>query len=812
MDDFDFKLEVDAVKGEELPLRKHKGKGRKYHSNYNELTPQEKTILHDRMKNKRFVESKVKEFKDLGIEVSEVTGKSLMEKALPPAVYDTIRGLSPLGARLRQTPIVKYIIKQVYDLDYEMADLNRRQHELLENAVYTTIDGKKVRGLSKLSEEQAMQLGRDMASGDAGAIKRSRHYRLISKGQYGVAKKSGLELAPEIENYFPLMIKKTKMREFMKEIDDFIQEDYRELGSDLKSQVGLEQRIERAVLEKTGELSDGTRDTIAKMVRAQKERKEESSYARAFQTIKDEVFGQYISVNKNLEVARKENSLPEDWYESDARYVLANYAGNLAKRVAYVKVAGVKGDKVTNNIDVLSKKYKMHEEAQLLRQAFDSYSGKIELDAKYNWNPKSKRLLNDVVNFQVATKIGLGFATIPNITQVFISSVLKAGYAPFFRGTYKMMTDKKYRKNIKKNTGAGSLELHQMIVGFDPANISLSSRIADKITTISGFKGINRINMLVSSYTGYEAALKWQKIAKKTKNPARKRWALQNLKGLGVTDANKTLNPRNMSRGMYEFSRDTQLQKNVFLEPAFANDPRFRPFFLFKRFGYRQFEWMSRQLREEVGKGNLMFPLRLAAAGMAGGMFVSAAKRFASDKLAGEDVYDENYKFGEDQIGLNDILYNFASVGAFGVVTDIVSSESKWRALEFAAKPAMIQDAMKSYDALQKLLSDMEDFGLGFHVAQRTLKNIAPIFGTIPRRAAQRLETKGQRESYVKYRYSKVHPRILDYMSEGNHRMAQRLIREWNNSFPERPIMHDDIGPKAINRRLMNKYKKRMNP
>ena len=106
----------------------------------------------------------------------------------------------------------------------------------------------------------------------------------------------------------------------------------------------------------------------------------------------------------------------------------------------------------------------------------------------------------------------------------------------------------------------------------------------------------------------------------------------------------------------------------------------------------------------------------------------------------------------------------------------------------------------------------MDEFGLGWHVAQRAIKNVAPIGGTIPRRIAQQFETKGQRKSYVKYRYSKIHPRILDYMSDGNNRMAQRLIREWNRSFPERPIMYDDIGPKAINRRLENKYKKRINP
>jgi len=42
--------------------------------------------------------------------------------------------------------------------------------------------------------------------------------------------------------------------------------------------------------------------------------------------------------------------------------------------------------------------------------------------------------------------------------------------------------------------------------------------------------------------------------------------------------------------------------------------------------------------------------------------------------------------------------------------------------------------------------------------------------------------------------------------------MANRLVREWNNSFPERPLTYEDIDVDAINERLMNIYKKEMNP
>ena len=153
-----------------------------------------------------------------------------------------------------------------------------------------------------------------------------------------------------------------------------------------------------------------------------------------------------------------------------------------------------------------------------------------------------------------------------------------------------------------------------------------------------------------------------------------------------------------------------------------------------------------------------------------------------------------------------------AAVGGFGIVSDIMASESKWRALEFAAKPVLIQDAGKAYSALQRLVADIETFGPSWVTAQRAARNVAPVFGSVGRRLLGRLETQGQRKSYVKYRLTKIRPRILDYLIDGNDRMANRLVREWNNSFPERPLTYEDIDVDAINERLMNKYKKEMNP
>ena len=807
--DLDVKYMVDKVSGKEggFELVKHEKKGREYHTNYDKLSPKQKNMLYEKVQEKLFIENQINEFKKQGVEIPDLSGSSLLKDSAP-VIYEVIQGVKPLASRLPDIPIVRTIKKQIFDLEWRMAELSNKGMQSLANATYITRDGKRIKGLHRLNNKESVEFYEDMKSSNPTTRQRIAEYRKITDELYDIAGKSGMKLAPKEKDYISQIPKKSFIRNVQKDLETFLRKSDRMLNSKLSNQSDVEIHLKRAIENNTKELSESTKDAMVWIM----EKNNLKSYAKAFQTVRDEVLTKYVSSNKNLEVARKENKLPPQYYENDGRAILGNYVANWAKSVAMNEVSGADGSKVYNNIDAFQNKFKMHREAELLRKAFDSYTGKIEIDPRYNWSPSSKKILNDIVNFEVATKIGLGFATVPNLTQVFISSVLKQGYSPFFSGTYKMLTDKSYRKNVKDNTGSGSLELHQMIVGLDPMGTSWTSKVADRITTLSGFKHINRINSLVSSYTAYEAALKLQKTATSSRIKARRNWAIKNLTNMGVTDIGKKITPESASRLMYEFARDTQLQKNVFREPAFANDPRFRPFFLFKRFGYRQAQWIGSELKKETKAGNLMFPLRLAAAGMAGGYFIGAAKRFLSDRLAGEDVYDENYKYGKDQIGLNDIIDNFAAVGAFGLVSDIMASENTWQSLEFAVKPAIAQDAMKAYIALQKIITDSKDFGLGFHTMQRSLKNIAPILGTIPRRAAQQLQTTGQRESYVKFRYSKIHPRILDYMIDGNNRMAQRLIREWNNSFPERPIMYDDIGPKAINRRLMNKYEKRMNP
>ena len=149
--------------------------------------------------------------------------------------------------------------------------------------------------------------------------------------------------------------------------------------------------------------------------------------------------------------------------------------------------------------------------------------------------------------------------------------------------------------------------------------------------------------------------------------------------------------------------------------------------------------------------------LRLGVAGMAGGEFVGYARDAFAEYIAGNEVYDNNrYMFpyllkgtklsdvGSDQFvemsefTIDDYVDRFASVGAFGVIGDIVANENKIRAIEFAFKPAIVQDFDKIWSAMTRTIEDTKTYGLG--TAKRLPKYVAPILGTVPRRFAEKFE------------------------------------------------------------------------
>jgi len=686
-----------------------------------------------------------------------------------------------------------------------------------------------------------------------------------------LANKAGIDLGPKEQFYFPRMIKPEFLGIFNKDIAN-IAKNNAELAFDsklannknfqdlLKSYIDTKQFDPATInaLQKMG----GVDPNVTPRTRAQ-QAEVNRKMAQAFYDLNRAVTVQFANTAKNLEVARKGVDIPKEFMERDVRLVLSRYSKQVANRISFVETFGKKGEVITSRINALHKSSKdalkagdlklskqFSESSRLLKQLFSASTNKIEIDPSYNWKtPTARKFWGDIVDFQIGTKIGLGFATIPNITQTFISTAIRTGYRPLVRSMYNLSvnpvvdskTGLRYRDAIRKS-GVSNLSVFQMISNLEPSD-RFMGRFADITTRVSQFQRINEYNQILSA----AAAREWILALRKTANGRsalldtgiklpqllggarinRRQWAIKTLNELGFADHTKTPTQRQLYEAMYKFSRDSQLQRNVLTEPLVSLDPRWRPFFLFKKFGYKQFNWMREQLQAEVSRGNLFPMLRLGVAGMAGGEFVGYARDAFAEYIAGNEVYDNNrYMFpyllkgtklsdvGSDQFvemsefTIDDYVDRFASVGAFGVIGDIVANENKIRAIEFAFKPAIVQDFDKIWSAMTRTIEDTKTYGLG--TVKRLPKYVAPILGTVPRRFAEKFEPVGQRNAYVLRIKQLRLGDIRDAIIEGNSDKAVRLIQDYNRTYgSENPILYDDYDADAITERIINRIKKR---
>ena len=711
-------------------------------------------------------------------------------------------------------------------------------------------------------EDLGRRLGKAEFKNDADVV----NFRKILNDLYADAKKAGIPVRAFRENYFPNQLKEKYLKFLGSDIFKLIEKDPRFETQKFNNKEVIVKNIEE-ILGKS-KLSKETKEAFDHIVDELIEEATKNGYnlskraamADAFLKIRDTIYKQRYSNSGNLVKSRTAN-FPERFYERDARLVLTKYANDVAKNVANAEFFGAKNEKInialaelqglrkkardTNNDKALKT---IDKEIAWINQAFNSWNNMIEVDPTKNWkDPRARNFWKATTDFEVATKIGLGYATIPNITQTLISTAVKAGYYNTFKGTFNLIRNPvvdlpngkkiKYRDMISKS-GLSNLSVFQMISGLEPAD-TVFGRNAHRLTKLSGFQDINKLNQFISAAAGNEYMKNLVDVANGRgtglSRLKSKSWARDNLRQLGLPENVKNLSERQTLEGMYRFSRDAQLQRNILNDPMIFNDPRFRPFFLFKRFGYKQFNWVRENVgREALVHGNVLPLLRLGVGGFFGAQFVIASKKAMNNFLAGDEaVYDENqlflpdfvlpkgveYKYlGEDmnmdfsKFTWSDFFDVIGSVGALGLIGDFLANEDKVRALEFLIKPAILQDVLKGFDAVQRSYKDIGDFGMGIKTGQRSLKYIAPIFGTAPRRFLQRFETEGQKETYIKYRRGIVKGRMLDAFLDGNENEALKIMKAWNNAYPQEYFNYEDYGADALYDRRMKKEQKRMNP
>jgi len=544
-----------------------------------------------------------------------------------------------------------------------------------------------------------------------------------------------------------------------------------------------------------------TQRAILDIMSHAKKRGVKLSYYDAFKLLSDEVHGFSVRPFRNWEKPRV-RILPAEYYERNAAVALTRYLLSFSQRMSFVGEFGFHGERGYALVRDLS--LKDAKAGRVADQAFRTFAGLVEVDPQYNFKTRTKRFLDDMVSLEVATKIASGFAPTLNLSQSFISTISELGYWRFFKGFYNSQKDIN-TKGLLRQSGVDLYSPQEMLVGIarDPS-ASWAAKLADVATKVSGFKYLNKFNNVLAASAAEVAIRDWHKAAQGTGRAARvAQYKL--LSKFGV-DYEKPLQPSNIKAGMVKFARSSQLQKDVMKDPLMFNDPRIRPFAVFKRFGYRQAAYIKDMLKEELALGNVVAPLRLAASGFLGGYFISRAISLMKSAMSGEKVYVEDDDWWEEFVDA------FSSVGALGVVGDVIASENKVGAMRFFAEPVFLSDMRNIFDATEKLTKDVETFGFGAGALQRYVSRVGKIFGTIPKQLLVRQEPKGFKERKMSQRKGRMRSEALDLIAAGKSDVAVKKIKQWNYHHPEDRLTWEDINMSEVIKRQRQKKKLRANP
>ena len=737
---------------------------------------------------------RIRTLKKRYLDLAGLPQKSLLEHVLPPKMVEFILPAKRRGKSLQSRILLDGI---------EKTDLATRQtFERYQNRISSNLEKLGEADLKRVANSLE---GKENLSPDLQV--KVNESRKIFNEMYEYARSKGIKVADYRADYFPQMIKRS--------ISDIISNDFMSMvgkrsqllegGLSADTVKSLNNFIRQRV---NTEFSKQSKNVMRHLVN-----KEGMTYYDAYKQLQNELFVQQLSPFGNLEKSRK-FKLPQEILERDALKVMTSYNMKLARRVEVASKFGSKGERADKLLSEIAEK--STSEARAMTNVWQSFTGFIESDPSKNYSPNAKRMFENVMAFEMGTKIALGTATIPNLSQFAISTALEAGYYRTFKGAFRLLNPE-----VRKKLKASGVTYHNaldVILGTDlnlrsADSIKRSLRevvknpkdsllnIASALASASGFKKVNYLNNLVAASTAEIFIKDLHRISNTSSIKSRRNWANKNLKRFDI-DPNKNISPEALSSGMFKFARDSQLQKNILADPIFFNNPKWRPWIIFKRFGYKQANYLSETMGRELRAGNAFALLRLGIGGVAGGAAVSKMREMYIEFLTGEKTFRENTE------GIEFIKDNMLAVGGMGILGDLLAAEDLVSALKFTITPVMLSDLDKVTDGLVALQKNIDTFGIGEIAIRRSVKPIASIFGTIPSRGLSKLQTPTQRIETLKQRKSKIKSKLLDLLIEGKSDLVIKNIKQWNSKFPEVPITGDDINYGVAYDRIIRKRTK----
>ena len=560
---------------------------------------------------------------------------------------------------------------------------------------------------------------------------------------------------------------------------------------------------------KDGQLGDVTGAALKHLVDTQQAK----NLAVALRGLRRET-GQSLFAEAGWEKARKWDfsklELDFDFYERDARKVVTRYVESWSKRMAEAEVFGAKGE-VARDLIGKAADYGV-DEARFAQHVLDAWSGDIEFKKPLpSW---AKKWSNRYTAFAALTKIGGGFATLKNVFQLAISTASHAGWARALEGIYLTAVSPEHRAMVQ---GSGALNrlAREALTGY--MSPSKSSRMADFGLKATGFHDINVFNQYASGIT----AAKWIPELHQLANgkatgwynrmlmdspwlrKQRMAWAQDNLKRMGV-DYKRPLDQRQMDTGIYRFTTDSQLQRNVVRDPLNRSDPRFRSLWTLKGFGVRQFHYQKNLILNEAIRHKNFFPLmRLGVGGVAAGYVEQKIEGVVRSWLSGRPPKKSDLPLARYWFN------NLAAIGAWSFVTDLAAAENKLQAARFIVTPIQIAEFEKGVQMLERVWADadmnsttsgrrpMPNKTVG-EIAQSRLRDLGAFGGTFTREIAKRGMTEDQRKNMVSRELGEAKDKMFRAAMKGDDKSVRRIHDAWLHNWPERPLTYKDIGPKAF--------------
>lgn len=639
--------------------------------------------------------------------------------------------------------------------------------------VGTNVEALNQLGLYKMGEADAFKL--------ADALEQSEMigtspFRSILKSLHDMARSSGIEIG-YINKYYPRVLKY-----------DVADQLYNDLSGLLKKLEGTGNASDIAISKALEKASGETRDILTHLVKTGQAKNLHEAVNLA-----NREAARHLFPKSSFEKARN-LELPGSVYDRDARRVLTKYVNDLGKRIAEAKTWGPNGESAIATLDKI--RNADIDEGKIAEKVLQMWSGQYE--QLYGLKGEAKKWADRMMGFEFGTKIGAGTATIPNITQPAISTIPSLGVWNFVKGAFKNLSSD--ARSFIRSSGALNNQSIHAAMGYRPGG--LMGKFADKLAKISGFDSINKLNLYTSASTFETAARGWWKTAQK--NGLRSNWAKKRLADFGV-DASKPLSEEKLLEGMYRFATDSQLQRNVLNDQIILNDPKWRPFFIFKRFGMRQATYIKDMVWRELKRGNVMPVLRLAAGGMLGGEFVVWSKNKIKSVLSGEPAYrDEEFTSWER------VVNNIAAVGTFGIVSDVAAvtkiSEIPG-ALKFAVTPVILNDVLQVLDNVTQFTKDWEKYGDVWLATKRNDGAVFDVIGSLPRYVSKQLDTKQQKRDRIEREKGLKKEEIYNGIISGDVQEAKNKLILWNKNHPENPFTADDLSADTILKYMKRKVK-----